>query len=326
MLKMAIIMAAAVYFTNTLPCRIYEKSSREAALCERNELMTGIYTEGNYGELERRTCPQDIYAVYMAQNENVPYEFLTLCELKDKVPLIILRPTDYKAEGTEELAAALAIYNKPAFVEIDASYSEKAKAFFRNTADKIHLKAPRAAVVWGVSDDKAEKISELYPGDSYADWVALNIAENGADAPFPLDPYPVYTFFSYFEKSKPLMINASLACYSTDGHKYYAAEAAEKVERIYALGEENSSVKAINYFSIGIDNDITCCERALKAFKSATAETSEGDNVRLPLLAYGNNGVFYCERGVIPTEEEYCIINGRRYYKIKNAEKYILIE
>lgn len=323
MLKTAIFMLAAVYLANTAPCRIYKNSSRTPAVCEGGEMLTGIYARDGLAELERRTSPQDIYAVFMAQNEDFPHGFLTLCELKDKTPLIVLRPTSYTDEGVSELVSALALYNKPAFVEIDASYSEKAKTFFRNAADKIHLEAPSAAVVWGIGHKKTEDISRLYPGDSYVDWVALNISERAADAPLPIDPLSVYTVFSYFEKSKPLMLNISLACYSEKGHKYYAAEAAEKVERLYELGKENSSVKAINYFSTTLDNDIACCERALKAFKKATGEISQCENVRLPVLAYNNNGSFYCERGVIPTEEEHCIINGRSYYKIKNAGDYI---
>lgn len=326
MLKMPLVMLTAVYFANTSACCIYEKNQRDLAICECEELLTGIYTKDDYADLERQTAPQDIYARYMAQNQDFPYEFLTLCEMKDKVPLIVIRPTDYTNRGIDELVCALAGYNKPAFVEIDSSYSEKAKKFFRNVAEKIHLQAPSAAMVWGINSKKVKDISNLYPGDSYVDWVALNISEKSTDGAIALDPEPVYATFSYFEKNKPIMLNISLACYSEEGHKYYASQAAEKLERLYWLGKENSAVKAINYFSTTPDNDLKCCERVLKAFKNVTAEREAHQKLRLPILAYNNDGSFFCEKGFVPIGEESCIINGKKYYKIKDTEKYNFVE
>ncbi len=326
MLRAAFILAAALYAASPEAYYVYEKAYRDTALCEQDKTLTGIYTPDSYAELERKTAPQDIYITYLTEGDDFPSAFITLCMVKDRLPLIILRPAGYSPEYINEFASRLAQYNSPILVQIDSSLSEKHKQFFRSAADIIHAKAPSAAMVWGISDNNIQKLSLLYPGDSYVDWAALNIFERADRDGIITDPYPVFDILSFFERSKPVMINLSVASYTDDGHKYFTYEASREIERIYSLPERSSAVKAINYISKASSAGnayITNSPELLGAFKRACTGIKQTENVRLPVMAYRHGDSFYCEEGIIPTESEHCIINGKRRRKIKNAGRYV---
>lgn len=328
MLKPAVMLLAALYAATPTTCLIYEKSNRTAALCEQTDTLTGIYTNKDYSEAElgQLAAKQDIYITYLTQGDKFPADFMALCSINDKLPLIILRPTDYSTDYVNTLASRLASYNMPVLLQIDSSRSAKYKDFFRTSADIIHLKAPSVAIVWGISSDKADEITTLYPGDSYVDWVALNIFEGADKNGIITEPYPLYHTISYFEKSKPIIINLSVASYTYDGHKYFINEAAAEITRIYALSSENSSVKAVNYISKATTKgnaELTNSQRLADALKKAAENCGHCENIRIPVIAYKHGSSLYCENGIIPTTEEYCIAEGRTLYKIENAGRYI---
>ena len=326
MLRSTLLLLTAIYITTGDTYCVYERINRQSAVCESDTIYTGIYTDGSYAELERKTVPQDIYITYLTQGSPFPSDFITLCTIKDRLPLIVFRPTDYSIEYINELASRLAQYNKPMLLQLDGSLSDKFRDFFRSTSDTIHLKAPEVAMVWGISDSRVQGISQLYPGDSYVDWVALNIFEGADRNGILTDPYPLYHTLSYFEKSKPVMINLSVASYTEDGHKYFAYEAAEEIKRIYSMAQQSSAIKAVNYISRTTPRgnaQLTNSEAVIRAFSIGCRDCGHTDNIRIPIIAYRYGDSLYCEQGIIPTEEEYCIINNKRCYKISNAGRYI---
>ena len=322
MLKSAAILLAAVYLTSTDVCYVYEKSTRPEAVCESSKTLTGIYEGGSFN------TDGDICITYLTEGDTLSGDFLTRCEIEDKLPLIILRPTEYSEKFAKQLAARLAGFNAPVLVQIDSSLSSKYKDFFRKSADIIHARVPSAAVVWGISSDKTDKLSTLYPGDNYADWVALNMFEGADKNGIYTDPYPLYNILSYFEKSKPVIINLSVASYSSDGHKYFITEAAYEIERVYSLPERNAAIKAVNYISRATPKgsaELENSQRLKQALANGINKCGCTQNIRLPVAAYNHNGAFYCTKGIVPTGEEYCIINNKRCYKIENAGRYVFV-
>jgi hypothetical protein len=233
--------------------------------------LHGIYSDrGDTAQLEERIAPQDIYITYLTQGKRFPSDFVTQCIIKEKLPLIVLRPTNYDTEYAKELAARLAQYNTPMLLQIDVSRSDKYKTFFRAVADAVHSSAPEVTVVWGISGEKITELSTLYVGDEYADAVALNIFDKADENGIITDPYPLFDILSYFEKSKPVVINLSVASYTEKGHKYYALQAAEEIREIYETAKNNPAVVAVNYISrsaTGGDAHIDNCGRVVNVIR-----------------------------------------------------------
>lgn len=329
MLHLAAILLTAVYIASPKTYFVYEDYERHGVVCEAEEVLTGIYTDSSYVELERKTAPQDIYITYLNQGSPFPSDFVTLCTVKDRLPLIVYRPTDYSYDDIGSLVSRIAQYNIPFMLQIDASYSDKAKDFFRTVADEVHSCAPKTALIWGVSSEKVGDITSLYPGDEYVDWVAVNIFEGADREGLNIDPYPFYAMLSYFERSKPVMLNISVASYTEDGHRYFAYEAADEIERLYSKAEETAAICAVNYISRSSSQgsaDANNSQAVLKAIGSAVQGITKADKIRLPMLAHQYNNSFYCGKGAVCTEDEYCILNGRRYYKISGRAGYSFVE
>lgn len=323
MLHLAAVLLTAVYLASPETYRAYEDFTRQAAVCEEAGVLTGIYTDSSYSELERKTAPQDIYITYMNQGSPFPSEFITLCTVKDRLPLIVYRPTDYSDKDIDYLVSHIAQYNIPLMLQIDASYSDKSRDFFRNVATQLHARAPGVAVIWGISSERTEDITSLYPGDEYVDWVALNIFEGADRDGLNIDPYPLFNLLSYFERSKPVMLNISVASYTGDGHRYFAYEAADEVKRLYSKAGENAAVAAVNYISKTTsqgDARADNCQAVLDAIGKASTNPVRAEKIPLPLLAckYNNNFYWASELG-----DEYCIINGKRYYKIGGRYNFV---
>jgi hypothetical protein len=238
-------------------------------LYEEDYVLEGIYTDKSYSELERKTAEQDVYVTYFNEGEDFPSDFLTLCELKDKLPYIVLRAGEGSHEYISYVVAKLAQYNAPILFALECD----SKELFRQTADSIHSKAPLTTVVWTISAENVTegKLPVLYAGDFYVDWVALNL-DVGADRNGIIaDPYPLFEILSYFEHSKNVMINLSVASYSEDGHKYFSCEAAKQIEYVYETSK-NAHVRSINYISKRTDegdSSLAVSDRIMTAFAGA---------------------------------------------------------
>lgn len=315
-----LIMLTTLYLNSSNAIYIYDKAERPTVCCEEAYVLTGFYGKG-----AEKISNLNISIYYLSQDKPFPYDFMTECRIEGKLPLIVLRPTDYGTEGINELASCLAGFNLPVMVEIDCSDSPKYKDFYRSCADIIHLKAPKTAMVWGIGQDKANRLSTLYPGDEYVDWVALNLFYGADEKGIIADPYPLAEVLSTFEKSKPLMLNMSVSSYSEKGHKYYIYEAIREIDHLYGLADKNASIKAINYISRASSKGNALAENSpkiLDAIAESCNRLGECQGIRLPLVAYKHNGEIYCDKGIIPTTDEYKIINNKRYYKIENGGSY----
>jgi hypothetical protein len=229
-------------------------------------VLKGIYTDKSYSELERKTAKQDVYVTYFNEGDAFPSDFLTLCELKDKLPYIVFRSGCGSQAYISEVVSKLAQYNAPVLFAFECG----SKELFRQTADTIHAKAPLTTVVWSIS---AENITDgqlpmLYAGDFYADWVALNLNIEADRNGIIADPYPLFEMLSYFEHSKNVIINLSVVSYSEEGHKYFSCEAAKQIEYVYKTAE-SAHVRLIDYISKSTDSgdaSLSVSDRLMTAF------------------------------------------------------------
>ena len=334
----ALFTAAALFVSGAKPYYVYENNTRPPALCEQEHTLTGIYDRelsfdinavGRKGT-QTGLPTGDICIKYITQDSRFPSKFITYCRLNGKIPLIILRPTSYNTDSLDGFTSQLTLCGTPVLLEVDASNSEKYKHFYRTLADKIHAKSPDTAMVWGINGENVNDISVLYPGDNYVDWVALNIFEGADNNGIDYKIYPLQLILSYFEKSKPVMLNFSVASYTDDGHRYFASEAADEIRRLYSAAADNAAIKAVNYISKASSHGSALLKNSntvLSAVSEGMSQAhSDSRNLLKPIIAYKYNCSFYCDTGIISTDKAYCIINGKRIHKIKNAAKYIFVE
>jgi hypothetical protein len=327
MLKAALALMLIGLNLNTVPdtYNVYKDLNRSPAVCEESYVLKGLYTEQSYSELETKTAQQDVYVTYFDEGDELPTAFITLCDIKGKLPLLVMRANACSGEYLSRVTAMLAQYNEPMLFELECN----SKDFFRQAADMIHSKAPSVSVVWGISSDETYKLSTLYVGDFYADWVALNLDVTGDGNGLVYDPYPLYNVLSYFEGSKPIMINLSVASYGRDGHRYYSYDAAGVIEYVYGLADKGEAIKAVNYISKSTDEwdfSLTLSDRVMSAFSKACRTCKGTQGVRIPVTAYKYGNSFYCEGGELATDSNSCVIDNTKYYKIVGAGKYRFVK
>lgn len=323
MLKAALALMLIGLNLNTAPdtYSIYKDLNRSPAVCEEDYVLKGLYTEQSYSELETKTAPQDIYVTCFDEGDELPTAFITLCDIKGKLPLLVMRTNACSSEYLSRVTAMLAQYNEPILFKLDCD----SKDFFRQAADIIHSKAPSVAVVWGISSTETDNLSTLYVGDFYADWIALDLDISGDKNGLTYDPYPLYTVLSYFEQSKPIMVNLSVTAYSSVGHKYFSYDAAKMIKYIYGQADKGSAIKSINYISKHTDKQdtsLTVSDTVMNAFASACKSCKGSQGIALPIVAYKYGNSLYCENGMLATTSDSCVIDNTKYYKIDNAGKY----
>jgi len=198
-----------------------------------------------------------------------------------------------------------------------AEYIEKWRLVYKIMKEE----APNVAMVWTVFTFPESTIMKFYPGDSYVDWVGVNIynvvyhndnikQKSDKEDPLELLEY-VYDNFSY---KKPIQISEFGATHYTvtDG-KEHPDWAASKIKRLYDnLPTLFPRVKSIYYFDVNNlvnapegrrvnDYSITDDQTVLNAYKKSVSNSyylsSVVENATITSDTFTFNGFQFTQNG-----------------------------
>ena len=274
----------------------YYRSGYRYAENEPVGTLLGAFISGDpaatsIGEFERRTVPHAAYMKRICLTDAFPAEFVLDCISNMKMPQIIVTPPEndrYNRDALKAFAESAGILNVPMMVLLypfskAESFDElKYLDFFQSASIYLRHYAPSAALVFCVEGSVKDSLP-CYPGDKYADWVALtelmSIKTPGGE------------LYSDVEKSirglcetfadKPVMLNFAVSHFTTLNNTYYPAAAAEKLSQVYSLTEKYPRIKAINYISlnninistlgtVADDFSLLSDDRVIAAYREAT--------------------------------------------------------
>lgn len=243
-------------------------------------------------EFEVRTLKEhSLYANDIKLGDDYPYSWILECVSKEKTPVLTINiPNSYSPfqnDLLDKTAKEAGELNIPMFIQFyPYSSNDNYKAedyidFYRKAYALFKKYAPNAAFIWGVSDEDVYNCLSYYPGDSYIDWVSLNIVQKidefGGELYRPILKDIDFFYYS-FQKKKPIMIsNFSVSHYSTENVQYYTNEAAAEINKIYKnIAEKYPRIKAIIYKSYNeIDSKETAEDEGEKTYNNFLLEDEE---------------------------------------------------
>jgi len=323
-------------------------------------ILSDKTTGGEITAFERITgIEHGLYTYIYKIGQPFPTEWVLGCISKMKTPNIIFVPENadepYNTKLLEEAAKKCGELSVPIFVHfypVERSKGYEAdgyKSFFQIARAYFSQYAPKAAFVWDIHMNDLDMAENFYPGDSFADWVGINIsmdieAESGelSENILPKLDYFYYTF----QERKPLFISQlAISHFSSTNHAYYLNEADEALSQIYSRAMNLPRIKAVNYMSYnsieplnmaqGNDNYSVASDSRIAAiyknhlsddyFLSDLNISSYGEiftqKYALPYEAIYHGGAFYGDKYFMNAEannspEDIIIANGKEYYPL----------
>ena len=231
------------------------------------KIYTGVFIEQKEGdfikEFEKYTeVKNSVYIYNQKLDESYPLSWVLNCYSNGKTPFItILPPKDTKnlfnKNILKNLAKDFGNLQIPMFVNI---YPANKKfldnnneyiKFLQDAKNYFELYAPNVAMVWSINKDIVYDINKLYPGDSYVDWVGLNIYEDVRENSKMNIMFKEFDFlYKKFEKKKPIFINLALSHFSNFSYNYVIDDKIKELNRYFnEIPLKYNRLKMINYIN-----------------------------------------------------------------------------
>jgi len=231
--------------------------------------------DGNMAKFMEITGKKHVsFFKYVAYGSPAPVAWIEECQVLGVVPHIAFEPNQGLDKVEDDIylrkfARDLNETGSPIFMRFASemngnwtSYSGDPPKYIEKWQllhDVLAEEAPQVMMVWTVFTFPQKTVLSYYPGDSYVDWVGVNIynviyhnndlrmrADN--EDPLALLDY-VYNTFS---TRKPIQISEFGAThYTITDQRYYVDFAMQKISRMYTgLKERYPRVKSIFYFDV----------------------------------------------------------------------------
>lgn len=314
----------------------YAEKEWEKSPLETNEgCMSGAYivedkiVSGDWKRFEEVTKhSHNIYGYVMRAGEEFPLTWALECFVEGKIPMIALYPRSgndpYEYESILKTAEEAGAFQIPLFLYFypNATAYGDGKAygdFYGKARRAFREKAPNAVFIWGVSAEDGEKALDYYPGDTYVDWIGLDVFEKSGEQGIGVSEQ-VERWYNTWQKRKPLMISQlAISHYSSKDSRYTEKEVALELERFYESMGAYPRIKAVVYqegeafedgakMAIRQNYLLTDNDRILEAYTRAISterwnldseKAFEGEMFRSPFLAYETDGHIYLQENTV---------------------------
>lgn len=187
------------------------------------------------------------------------------CMAQRKVPYIkILLGKDFDLNELYQMITDIkAPYSIPVFIELfplTQTISDPIR--YRDTFNRAHeilnKYLDEVVIVWGVDQNRVYDMPLYYPGDSFVDWVGLNIyvPKYKNQSPYTLDILEQIDFwYKNFQQSKPMMLSSlAVSHFSTIDHTYTLHDAQNKLEFFYKkIPRLYPRIKSISYIDVNME-------------------------------------------------------------------------
>ncbi len=221
-------------------------------------------TEGDFiEEFEDFTkSSPSIYMYSLKLGESYPLSWILNCYSNLKTPFITILPPENEKDlfnkqlmknmakdfGHLQIPMFISIYPvNNYFIDKNEEYIEflqEAKAYFE-------LYAPNVAIVWSVDKDLVYNAKDFYPGDSYVDWIGIDIYENiGEDNKLNIMFKEFDYIYKNYSNKKPIFINLAISHFGSTSYNYNISDKVNEINRYFNnIPYKYKRLKMINYIN-----------------------------------------------------------------------------
>ena len=253
--------------TNMLPLNLkIEVANHELA---RHEPVSGAFLGAYIGrdatlrglrDFEAQTGVNHAMFVHMmVLGEDYPLRWVLENIASAKAPFIVLKAPQELCFGETQLfeqlrgfAQEAGRFDVPVFVSLFPLVGEHGFlageyiSFFRAARRVFEFYAPNVAMVWGFDAENLADSVRFYPGRDAVDWIHLTVYNDiCGDGNFRDFFAYVNSFYLLYQRERPLAVSTGVSHYSAEGNTYFALQAAERIEYIFARLYDYPRIKAI---------------------------------------------------------------------------------
>ncbi len=254
---------------------VYNVYSQHTYLLEKFEptsnIYSGIYLEENTGNFiknfeDPNNIYQNIYLNEMTLEEDFLLSWVLACYSNSKIPFITISPPDnlsdmYNKSVLLERAKEFGNLNIPIFVnfyplnpntkELIGDNIEDYISFMQTSSNYFNVYAPNVSFIWSVDFKLAYESKEYYAGDSYLNWVGLDIYENlNNNSQLEVMFNELDYFYNLYSNSSPIFINLKISHFGDDSYTYNIADKLNELNRYYVdYIQKYPRLKMINYIN-----------------------------------------------------------------------------
>ncbi|WP_317367768.1 glycosyl hydrolase [uncultured Tyzzerella sp.] len=330
----------------------------------------GVFTEQTDGDFIEeykdftKTNPS-LYMYSQRLDDSYPLSWVLNCYSNLKTPFItILPPKDEKNIFNKMLIKNVAkdfgSLQIPMFISIYPAnnyFADKRQEYIKFLQDAktyFEMYAPNVAIAWSIDKDFSYQLKDFYPGDSYVDWVGLDIYEdinenNKLDIMFKELDF----FYKTYSTKKPIFLNVAISHFGSTSYNYNIDEKIKEINRYFnRIPSKYKRIKMVNYINydtfktdkINKQNYlVTDNKKILEAYTKALNNENFLDTVifadnkreiiqeyKLNILAYKIDNKFFVDKSYFDLNKiqlndlylkDSININGKDYYKIENILK-----
>lgn len=328
-----------------------------------NSSYLGMYIENTSGDFIKEfedytNTKPNVYLYRLKLGESYPMSWVLNCYSNMKMPFITILPPDDKEkffdrELIKSMAKEFGNLHIPIFVNlypVDDILLDKTEyiKFFQDASGYFKLYAPNASLVFSLDKDFVYQVDKFYPGDSYVDWVGIDIYEdikkdNNLDIMFKELDF----IYDKFSKEKPIFLNLGISHFGSLSYEYNIENKIEELRRYFYLPKKYNRIKMINYQNYDTFNTnkinkqnylITDNKKILNSYTEYANNGIFSKNInfdnnqkqikqenKLGMLAYKINGEFFVEENFLDyfnidktVIKENVNLDNKTYYKLNN--------
>ena len=265
-----------------------------------NSSYLGMYIENTSGDFIKEfedytNTKPNVYLYRLKLGESYPMSWVLNCYSNMKMPFITILPPDDKEkffdrELIKSMAKEFGNLHIPIFVNlypVDDILLDKTEyiKFFQDASGYFKLYAPNASLVFSLDKDFVYQVDKFYPGDSYVDWVGIDIYEdikkdNNLDIMFKELDF----IYDKFSKEKPIFLNLGISHFGSLSYEYNIENKIEELRRYFYLPKKYNRIKMINYQNYDTFNT--------NKINKQNYLITDNKKILNSYTEYANNGIF----------------------------------
>ena len=247
---------------------LYKKDNYNLKKYEPEEdCYSGIFieqTEGDFiEEFEDFTkSSPSIYMYRLKLGESYPLSWILNCYSNLKTPFITILPPEkekdlFNKQLIKNMAKDFGHLQIPMFISIYPvnnyfiDKNEEYIKFLQEAKTYFELYAPNVAIVWSVDKDLVYNTKDFYPGDSYVDWIGIDIYENiGEDNKLNIMFKEFDYIYKNYSSKKPIFINLAISHFGSTSYNYNISDKVNEINRYFnSIPYKYKRLKMINYIN-----------------------------------------------------------------------------
>ncbi len=235
-------------------------------------IYSGIHLEQDTGNFiknfeDDNNIYHNLYLNEASLDESFLLSWVLSCYANSKVPFITISPPEnqedlYSKALLLERVKEFGALNIPIFVNFypltlstkdlaDSTSVQDYISFIQVSSRYFNVYAPNVCFVWSVDYNLAYQSKDYYAGESYIDWVGLDIYENlNADNQLERMFNELDYFYNIYSSRSPIFINLKISHFGDGSYTYNITDKISELNRFYNdFIQKYPRLKMINYIN-----------------------------------------------------------------------------